>query len=191
MDLLQNLLGGGQQRQQFQDFVNRYQQGAPYDGISGEEAYQRYQQVAPQLPQDVYEQSAQDAFSRMAPQDRQQFGQMLRQQAQQQGYNFPDLDADGPDAHDRMQDPRYLAQMTGQLHQQQPGLLGQLLGGGQQMSGGGGVGSLLSNPLAKAALGGIAAMAVQRMMSGGFGQGTTGQQGPTSSGNNPFGGVNM
>jgi hypothetical protein len=183
MDLLQNLLGGGQQRQEFQDFANRYEQGSPYDGISGQEAYNRYQQVAPHLPQDVYEDAARESFSRMSPQDRQQFGRHLQQQARQQGVNFPDLNNDGID--DRYQDPNYLAQMTGRMHQQQPGLLGQILGGGQQQSlgGGGGAGDLLNNPLAKAALGGIAAMAMRKMMSGGFG----GNQGGGSRGGG-FGG---
>lgn len=194
MDLLQNLLGGGQQRQEYEDFANRYDQGSPYDGISGDEAYRRYQQVAPQLPPDVYEDAARESFSRMSPQERMQFGQHLQQRSRQQGVNFPDLNQDGID--DRYQDPNFLAQMTGRMHQQQPGLLGQLLGGGQQQSvgGGGGVGDLLNNPLAKAALGGIAAMAVRRMMSGGMGganQAGMGGQSNVRRGGNNFGGIDM
>ena len=197
MDLLQNLLGGGQQRQEYQDFVNRYDQGSPYDGISDQEAYSRYQQIAPQIPQDVYQESAQEAFSRMSPQERRQFGQQLRQQAQQHNLNFPDLNGNGVD--DRMeQDPRYLAQITGQMHQQQPGLLGQLLGGGgggmQQMLGGGqtsGAANMLGNPLAKAAMAGIAAMAVKRMMSGGLGGQQAGGSPFGRSGGGGFGGTDM
>ncbi len=193
MDLLQNLLGGGQQRQEFQEFANRYDQGPPYQGFPGEEAYQRYQQIAPQLPPDVYEDAARESFSRMSPQERQQFGQMLRQRSQQQGVNFPDVNHDGID--DRMQDPNYLAQITGRMHQQQPNLLGQLLGGGQQQAlGGGGIGDLLNNPLAKAALGGIAAMAVKRMMSGGSGGnqgGRGGNQGGFGGNQGGFGGIPM
>ena len=193
MDLLQNLLGGGQQRQEFEDFANRYDQGSPYDGISGDEAYRRYQQVAPQLPPDVYEDAARESFSRMSPQERMQFGQHLQQRSRQQGINFPDLNQDGID--DRYQDPNFLAQMTGRMHQQQPNLLGQLLGGGQQqaMGGGGGIGDLLNNPLAKAALGGIAAMAVRRMMSGGGGANQAGFGGQTNvqRGGNNFGGIDM
>lgn len=172
MDLLQNLLGGGQQRQQFEDFANRYDQGSPYDGISDQEAMQHYQQIAPHLPPDLYQQSAQDAFSRMSPQERQQFGQHLRQSSRQQGYNIPDLNGDGID--DRMQDPAYLAQVTTNMHQQQPGLFSQLMGGGQQQQMGGGMSGMLANPLAKAAMAGIAAMAVRRMMSGGGSQGGLG-----------------
>jgi hypothetical protein len=159
MDMLQQLLGGGQQRQQYQDFVTRYDQGAPWDGISDQEAYSRYQQVAPQLPPDMYQQSAQEAFARLTPQQRMQFGQFLRQQAQQRNLNFPDLNQDGID--DRFQDSRYLAQVTGRMQQQQPGMLEQLLGGAV---GGGGGQSMLESPIAKAALAGIAAMAVKKMM---------------------------
>jgi len=62
-----------------------------------------------------------------------------------------------------------LAQLLSGLHQQQPGLLGQLLGGSGAGGllgggGGGGAGGVLGNPLAKAALGGIAAMAAKRML---------------------------
>ena len=159
MDLLGQLLGGGQRREEYQDFVNRYDTGAPWDGISDQEARSRYQQVAPQLSPEMYQESAQEAFSRLTPQQRLQLGQHLQQQTRQQGYNIPDLNRDGID--DRLQDPAYLAQATGQLQQQQPGILGDLLGGG----GGGGQG-MLQNPVAKAALAGIAAVAVKKMMSG-------------------------
>ena len=159
MDLLGQLLGGGQRREEYQDFVNRYDTGAPWDGISDQEARSRYQQVAPQLSPEMYQESAQEAFSRLTPQQRLQLGQHLQQQTRQQGYNIPDLNRDGID--DRLQDPAYLAQATGQLQQQQPGILGDLLGGG----GGGGQG-MLQSPVAKAALAGIAAVAVKKMMSG-------------------------
>jgi len=160
MDMLAQILGGGQNRQQNQDFVNRYDTGAPWDGISDQEASSHYQQVAPHLSPQMYQESAQEAFSRLTPEQRLQFGQYLQQQTRQQGINVPDLNRDGID--DRLQDSEYLAQATGQLQQQQPGILGDLLGGG----GGGGAQSMLQSPIAKAALGGIAAMAMKRMMSG-------------------------
>jgi hypothetical protein len=173
MDLLQNLLGGGQQRQQVQDFVGRYEQGAPWDGISDQEALQNYQRIAPQLPPQLYQESAQEAFARLTPQQRVQLGQFLAQQSRQQGQSFPDFNGDGLD--DRYQDPRYLAQAAGHMQQQQPGLLDQLLGGAlgggmgrsnARQAGGSSVGSMLSHPIAKAALAGIAATAAKRMLSG-------------------------
>jgi hypothetical protein len=214
MDLLQNLLSGNQ-RQEYEDFVQRYDRGSPYDGISDEEAIQRYHQVAPQLPPNVYEDAARDAFAKLSPQQRAQLGRYLQQQTRQQGMDFPDLNRDGID--DRLQDPSFLAQVTGRMHQQQPGLLEQLLGsqlgggagglgglaggllGGQQaqrgtpQQRGGQQGSLLDNPLAKAALAGIAAMAVRRMMGGAQQGGTPQAGGPRNpqGGNNPFGGTRM
>ena len=85
MDILQGILGGGQQRQQFQDFTNRYDQGAPYDGISDEEALSRYQQVAPHLPPQMFQESAQEAFSRRSPHERLHLGQYLQNQRRQRG----------------------------------------------------------------------------------------------------------
>ena len=107
----------------------------------------------------MYQQSAQEAFSRLSPQERMQFGQYLQQQARQRNVQVADLNQDGID--DRFQDPAFSRQVTGRMDQQQPGLLGQLLGGG----GGGGQG-MLANPIAKAALAGIAAMAVKNVMGG-------------------------
>ncbi len=155
---LGQLLGGGQQREQSRDFVKRYDTGSPWDGISDEEASSRYQQVAPHLPNDMYQESAQEAFSRLTPQQRTQFGQYMQQQTRQQQVDIPDLNGDGVD--DRFQDAGYLAQATGRVHQQQPNILSGMLGGG------GGGGGMLQSPIAKAALAGIAAAAMRKMMSG-------------------------
>ena len=173
MDLLQNIFGGGQQRQQYQDFVNRYDQGAPWDGISDDEAVANYRQVAPHLSPQQYQESAQEAFARLTPQQRMQLGQFMAQQSRQQGHTFPDFNGDGLD--DRYQDPRYLAQAAGHMQQQQPGLLEQMLGGAlgggmgatsARQAGGGNIGGMLNHPIAKAALAGIAATAAKQMLSG-------------------------
>ncbi len=137
--------------------MNRYDNGPPWEGVDGREAYDRYNQVAQRVPPDVYRDSAQEAFARLSPEQRMQLGQHLQQQVRQQGLPFQDFDRDGVD--DRYQDPGFLAQATSRMEQQQPGILGQLLGGG-------GGQSMLDNPIAKAALAGIAAMAVKRMMGG-------------------------
>jgi hypothetical protein len=155
MNLFENLFGG-QQRQEAEDFVNRYQQGHPAEGYSEEEVMQRYQTVAGNIPEDVYEQSVEESFARLSPQEHKEFFQFLRQRAQQQqvAQNFTDLNQDG--AGDRYQDPHELAQLATRMRRQQPGFLEQLLGGGGQ--------GMLSNPLAKGALAGIAAMAMRKMM---------------------------
>jgi hypothetical protein len=154
MNLFENLFGG-QQRQESEDFFNRYQQGHPTEGYSEEEVMQQYQKVAGSVPDDIYQQSAEESFARLSPQERKEFFQFLRQKAQQQqgGQDFTDLNQDGVD--DRYQDPHELAQLTTRMRQQQPGFLEELLGGGGQ--------GMPGNPLAKGALAGIAAMAMRKM----------------------------
>lgn len=157
-----------------QDFVRRYEQGPPAEGYTAQEALAHYGQVAPQLPPEDYQQVAREAFARLSPQERVQFGQYLAQQAQQQGYTVPELHRAGVD--ERFGDPAYLAQVTGQIHQQ-PGLLRQLLGAGAGSGLPGAAGlpgagqaagsDLLGNPLAKVALGGIAALGLTRLLGGG------------------------
>jgi len=183
MSIFEQLLGGNK-RQEYEDFGRRYETGAPWDGIPDDEAMNRYQEVATRVPPDVYQSSAEDAFNRLSPQERREFARYLQSRAREQGVasQFEDLDRDGVD--DRLQDPRELARVTSRMEQQQPGILGQLLGGG----GGGGLGGVLggalggggsaggfggsgggqifSNPIAKAAVLGITAMAAQRLMGG-------------------------
>lgn len=203
MDFLNDLMGGGEneererggkkrggkrkggrnRREEYREFAERYDRGAPYEDISDEEAAERYREVAPNLSDDEYRASAREAFSRMSPQERVQFGQQLRGRARDQGHgDFVDRDHDGQD--DRFQDPDYLAGMMGNMHSRQPDMLGQLMGGMMGGSGGGMLGGLMGggsdmmgsrsgsgggmmgNPVAKAAMAGIAAMAVKRMMGG-------------------------
>ncbi len=153
----------GKLQQYIEDFINRYQQGS--QGISEQEAAARYRQVAPRLSSDDYLQAAKEAFARMSPEERVQFGRYLGQQAQRQGHDFIDLNQDGID--DRLQDPDYLARTTAKAHQKEPGLLNQLFGGGGgHTSGGHSGGSMLSSPLAKGVLGGIAAYGLARMLGG-------------------------
>ncbi len=165
MNLLEKIFGDTQVAEnEYRDFINRYEQGLPYEGYSDEEVLNRYQQVSRQLPPDLYQESAQEAFSRMSPQERMQFGQYLQQQTRSSNLNFPDLNQDGID--DRFQDPNYLAQTTGRLHQQQPDMLSQILSGATGSFMGGQSGNIFSNPFAKGAMAGIAALAVKKLMEG-------------------------
>jgi hypothetical protein len=163
MGLLDGLLSNPQAQQELQSYVQRYQQGPPHEGYSDQEVLQRYQQVAPQLPAQDFQKAAEQAFNNMPPEQRTQFGQYVQQQLQAQGVSTQGFGQSGAQ---KYQDAGYLAQQTTQLHQQQPGLLGQLLGGGGNSGGGGGGGGLLANPAAKAALAGIAAMAISNAMGG-------------------------
>jgi len=153
MDVLNNILGSPQRRSQYEDFIDRYRQGSPYDGIDDEEAVRRYEELTPQLSDQDYEASAQAAFSKLTPEERREFSRYLRQQAQQRGMN--DFDGDGID--DRLTDPTELAKRTTQVRQQDPNLLEQLMGKS-------GTGGPLDNPLAKIVFAGITAFAASRIM---------------------------
>src|ERR671910_1043162 len=144
----------GASRQDHQEFIERFRQG-PH-AVSQEEAVSRYEQVAPNLPPDVYQRSAQEVFAQLSPEQRMQLGQALVQSARHEGQSISDINQDGID--DRMQDPDYLAQTVTQVQQEQPGLLGRLFGGGRAAPGGGppvgsmpsgaGTGGMMGSPMA-------------------------------------------
>src|SRR5918911_5490469 len=123
MNILQDLLGG-QKQQDYQDFVNRYDQGHPSEGYSDQEVLDRYRQVAPQLSPEQYQQVAMASLNRLSPQERMQFGQYLMQQAQQQGMRVPGMPQGGTGDYENS---HYLAQQMAQMHQQQPDMLHQIL----------------------------------------------------------------
>ena len=77
MNVLESILGGDKQRSDWDDCVNRYDQGPPWAGISDDEAVRRYDQVTRQLPPQQYDEAARDAFARMSPQERLAFGREL------------------------------------------------------------------------------------------------------------------
>src|SRR5690606_19704041 len=89
MDIFRELLGGGEQRQSYEDFVRRYQQGPPSEGYSGEEVMERYQRVAPNLSSQDFMQAAHQAFANMSPEEREQFAQYVNQEARQRQVTIP------------------------------------------------------------------------------------------------------
>jgi hypothetical protein len=153
MDVLNNILGNPEKRSQYDDFIGRYQQGSPYDGIDDDEAVQRYEEITPTLSDRDYEESAEAAFSKLSPEERREFSRYLRDRAQQRGMN--DFDGNGID--DRLEDPSELAKRTTQVRQQDPNILEQLMGKG-------GTGGPLDNPLAKIVFAGITAFAASKIM---------------------------
>jgi hypothetical protein len=119
-------MSGGQAQQDYQDFIDRYDHGPPYDGIAGDEALQRHDKLAQELSAGDYQHAAQGAFSDLPHDDRSQLGQHLAFQAQMQGIQGPQLDGAAQG------DPSNMGELAGMLHQQAPGMLGQLLGGSGQ-----------------------------------------------------------
>ena len=187
MGLLDQLMSGGADRDRYDDFARRYEQGRPHEGYDDDEVRGHYGRVQADLDDDTYESSAREAYARMDPDDRRQFKKQLHHAARERGHQ--DLDGDGiPD------DPESMARYTNRVRRQDPDLLTSMLGGGGMgggMGGGGGgmggagaLGSVLGgamgggmggmggggmggggNPLARAAMAGITAMAVKKMMS--------------------------
>ena len=158
MDLLERVLGGPEKRSDYQDFIDRFDRGSPYDSIDDREAVDRYQQVAPELSRDQYRDSAAEAFSRLSPAERAEFSQWLRTRANAQGVSVPDYDLNDDGIDDRMQnDPGALAEMTTRVREQEPSIFEQILGKG-------GTGGRFDNPIAKIAVAGIAAMAASKLM---------------------------
>jgi hypothetical protein len=147
MGILEGLLGG--QGGALADFVKRFE-GRGSDALSDQEAAQHYGTVAEKLPAEHYQQAAHEALSQLSPDQRSELVEHLRDRARQQDVNFPGLHEE-----QRLHEPGMLSSLFGQMQQQQPGLLQQLLGGG---------GRTFSNPIAKMALAGIAAVGIKRLM---------------------------
>jgi len=162
MNLLEMLMGNSQTREGFEDFLKRFEDGPPSEGYEDREVLDRYGEVAHKVSSSDYEQAARDAFGHLSQADREEFGQLLAGQAQSKRLNLPGLT---PAQGQGFGDLDWLASITGQLHQQ-PGLLRDILGGLTGSRESGSSGGIFSSPLAKAALAGIAAMLVKRVLGG-------------------------
>jgi hypothetical protein len=161
MGILDDLLGGGQLQKEYKDFVNRYEQGDPSQGYSDQEVLKRYGEVSHAVPPDQYAQAAQEALGKLSPEERAEFLKMLRERAAARGVKLPGKVAS---------DPKDLGQVLTDLHEK-PGQLRDILGPGdaqpqEQAPGSNPLTDMLSSPLAKAVLAGIAAVVVKRMTGG-------------------------
>jgi hypothetical protein len=160
MGILDELLAGGTRQNEYKDFVNRYEQGAPSEGYSDQEVLKRYSEVAHAVAPDHYAQAAEEALSKLSPAERAALVKMLQDQAAARGVTLPPTVAP---------EPKELGQVLTDLHGK-PGQLRDMLGGGaaqpqEQASGSSPIIDILTSPMAKAVLAGIAAMVVKRVMS--------------------------
>ena len=159
MGILDELLAGGQRQQEYSNFVDRYEQGHPSQGYSDQEVLTRYGEVSHAVSPDQYAQAAQEAVSKLSPEERAALVKMLQARAAASGVTPPDKVAP---------DPKDLGQVLTDLHEK-PGQLRDMLGGGDvqpqaQAAGSSPITDILSSPIAKAVLAGIAAMVVKRVM---------------------------
>ena len=157
MGILDELLAGGQRQKEYSDFVDRYEQGHPSQGYSDQEVLKRYGEVSHAVQPDQYAQAAQEALSKLSPEERAAFVKMLQQRAAARGLTLP-----GPVA----TEPKDLGQVLTDLHKK-PGQLRDMLGAPAQPQGQAGpnpIIDILTSPTAKAVLAGIAAMVVKNVM---------------------------
>jgi hypothetical protein len=159
MGMLDELLAGGQVQREYSVFVNRYEQGHPSQGYSDQEVLKRYGEVSHAVPPDQYAQAAQEALSKLSPEERAALVKMLQDRAAARGVTLPQQV--GPE-------PKELGQVLTDLHVQ-PGQLRDIFAGGaaqtpQQAAGSSAITGILTSPLAKAVLAGVAAMVVKRVI---------------------------
>jgi len=158
MGILDDLLGNEQLQKQYKDFVKRYDQGDPSEGYSDQEVLKRYGEVSHSVPPDQYAQAAQEALAKLSPEERAAFVEMLQERAAARGVTLP---------RDVAPDPTDLGKVLTDLHQKR-GQLRDILGGDAQpqakAAGSSPITDMLSSPMAKAVLAGIAAIVVKNMM---------------------------
>ncbi len=153
MDVLKNIFGGGtpdNYEQRAQQYQQGYQSGQ-LGGLTDQDVAQRYQQTVQYAPPEVVQQAHEEAFNRLSPQEQQQIVTQFQRAHNDpnQAFQYPQFNNGGQQSYG----PQQMGQMVRQA-QQQPDLLQQVLGPG----------GALSNPVAKMAMAGVAAMAAQRLM---------------------------
>jgi hypothetical protein len=159
--MLDELLAGGQRQKEYSDFVDRYEQGDPSQGYSDQEVLKRYGEVSHAVPPDQYAQAAQEALSKLSPEERAEFVKMLQDRAAARGVALPGQVAP---------EPKELGEVLTDLHGK-PGQLRDILVSGdaqpqEQAQPSNPIIDILASPQAKAVLAGIAAMVVKRVMQG-------------------------
>ena len=80
MGILDELLAGGQRQKEYSDFLDRYQQGHPSQGYSDQEVLTRYGEVSRAVPPDQYAQAAQEALSKLSPENIPELPRLLHMQ---------------------------------------------------------------------------------------------------------------
>jgi hypothetical protein len=146
------------QRKRARDFADRAERN-PH-GLDPNEVLQNYQATTSRLSPEQYQRAAEEAFSKMSPDDRRELKREMRRRARRQDPN----DRDDDDS------PAVLARSAQQAHQENEG--GGGLAGLFGMGGGdnktvdnakSGLEHVLDNPLAKVAIAGIAAAAAKHL----------------------------
>ena len=110
------------QQHEYSDFLQRYQQNP--DSISAAEALQHYQKLTDRAPADLAAEADNHAFNQLPAESRQALAQRFKQ-----AHDDPTNAFDGFAFanHAQAAEPQHLGQMTRQMGQQAPDLLGQVM----------------------------------------------------------------
>jgi hypothetical protein len=162
-EYLTSLLTGGQLQKEYRDFLNRYEKEDPSEGYSDQEVLKRYGEVSHAVPPDQYAQAAQEALSKLSPEQLAALLKTLQDRAGTRGVTLP---------REVAPKPKDLGQVLTDLHKK-PGQLRDMLGADAiqpqgrpsgQAAGSNPITDILASPMAKAVLAGIAAMVFKNMM---------------------------
>lgn len=153
VDILKNIFSGGtpdNYEQRHQQYQQGYQ-GGNYDHLDDNDVFDRYQRTMQHAPPDVVAQAHEEAFRRLPPQEQQRIIDQFHRANDDpnQRFQYP-----GFNQGQGQFGPRDMGNMVQQAQQQQPDLLSQIMGPGGAMS----------NPMAKMAMAGVAAMVAGKLM---------------------------
>jgi len=101
---------------------------------------------------DEYELTAEEAFSRLSPDERRRFGRMMKHEGRKRNVDFADVDDDDDDDDTKYDNPKKLAKMARRSKKTDPGMLGSLLESFGGVGGGSGKDSGGIADMAKSAL---------------------------------------
>ncbi len=155
MGMLDALLEG-LGRESFEDFTRRWERGAPWDELTDEETIANYDRVADEIGPAEFQEAALASVARLPPDERRRFVEELQRAARRADVNYPGVHDEG------LEDPQVLAALLSRMHGERRGMIRQLLAANETTPSTGG---LLSSPVARAVLAGIAAMAVRQFTS--------------------------
>lgn len=152
MEMLDSLLEDvGKER--FEDFARRWERGAPWDALQDEETIAFYDRVVDEIGPAQFEEAALATVERLSPTERRQLVAEMQASARREDLNYPGVHDEG------VEEPRALAGLLARMHGERRGMIRQLLAASEATPATGGI---LSSPVARATLSGIAVMAVRK-----------------------------
>jgi hypothetical protein len=153
MKVLDRVTNDLQGMQVYEEFIARYEKGAPWAGYTDLEVQGRYQALIPLLSPDQFTWAAEQSLERFSPQNRILLGQYVQQQALEVGLRLLELEEEDVSANFR--DSAALARTLADLQQRRPEMPANLLSCRE---------GILNSLLLKAALAGITAYGARTLI---------------------------